>query len=254
MSRRAVFCVIASVAAIVAAHAAPSRVHAAPSRAPDPPRGGSPPSSRVRLSGAPCAGCVASFTPGPDPAPLLVVLHGDSGHGPAELLSRWDAWLAPKGAAVLALACPAERGCKGSFWRWNGAPSWITQQIDGLASRRAIDRKRMWLAGWSGGASYMGHRTQELERTFAALVLHGGGIPPADDACGHDQRPVFFVVGDRNPLHHLATSLERHYRACGHEVRWTLLPRADHAGEWRGLDAHGADIATWLMSKRIEGA
>jgi predicted esterase len=247
MRRRArvFFAALATAAGLVTTHAAPSRARgAAVVAAPSP--------SRVRLSGVPCVGCVASFAPGPDPAPLLLVLHGDSGHGPAELLERWDKWVAPKGAAVLALACPADRGCKGSFWRWNGAPAWITQQVDGLATRRQIDKKRMWLVGWSGGASYMGYRTQELEKTFAALVLHGGGIPPADGVCGQDKRPVFFVVGDGNPLHHLARSLRDHYAACGHEVRWSLLPRADHAGEWRGLDAHGQAIATWLAGKRVD--
>jgi hypothetical protein len=84
-----------------------------------------------------------------------------------EVHAAWERFAAPRGVAVLALACPVELGCKGSFWRWNGAPSWIVTQVDRLASHHAIDRSRTWLAGWSGGASYIGLRTQELERTFS---------------------------------------------------------------------------------------
>jgi predicted esterase len=208
----------------------------------------------------PCAGCRLSLPPATstEPIPLLVVLHGDWGVGPAELLAAWAPHALPLGVGVLALACPRDRGCQGSFWRWNGDPSWIDDAVAAVAAKRPIDRSRVWLAGWSGGASYMGLRAPQLQKTFAALVYHGGGIPPSEGGCGvidpkRPSAPVYFLVGDGNPLHGLAVSLRDRHRACGDDVTWRLVPRADHGGEWRALGTEGDAIVRWLLTKRRAG-
>lgn len=222
---------------------------APPSGTPTP----SPP--RERRVGTPCAGCVSSHPGGATPAPLLVVLHGDHGHGPAELHDQWvrAASSASTRLAVLSLACPREEGCRGSYWQWNGAPSWIMRQVASVRATSAIDASRLWLVGWSGGASYMGLRAQELEAHFAAMIFHGGGIPPSTVACSAERRPVLFLVGDANPLHGLAVRLRQHFDRCGNLVAWNLLPRADHAGEWRGLSTKGADVIRWLATRPSVG-
>jgi dienelactone hydrolase len=148
------------------------------------------------------------------------------------------------------LACPSDRGCKGSFWRWNGDPAWITAAVDTLAAIRPIDRDRVSLAGWSGGASYMGLRASELERSFAALVYHGGGIAPSSSDCAGPRAPVYFLVGSGNPLHAHAVTLREHHESCKDDVTWDLLKGADHDGEWRALDRRGDAIAAWLATKR----
>jgi poly(3-hydroxybutyrate) depolymerase len=215
----------------------------------------------THLVDTPCKGCQASLPPGTDPVPLLVVLHGDRGHSPAELLSAWEHHAASRNVAVLSLQCPRDQGCNGSWWQWNGELSWVTAQVDALAAKRPIDRSRMWLAGWSGGASYMGMRAQAFQRTFAALVYHGGGIPPLEIGCGQSllpadggkpsPPPVYFLVGDANPLHHLAVGLRRHHERCGDEVSWNVTPHADHAAEWKLLDQRGGTIIEWLLPKRL---
>lgn len=204
---------------------------------------------RTLLRDTPCPGCVASIPVGTEPVPLIVALHGD-GESVDPVHDAWEKLAAPRGVAVLALACPKQLGCGGSFWRWNGAPAWIDAQIAKLADRRPIARDRLWLVAWSGGASYVGYRTQELERTFAAIVIHGGGMPPAESSCSDVKASVYFLVGDGNPLHGLSARLRDHYVQCGNDVTWDLVRGAEHGGEWQALGTHGDAIVDWLGTKR----
>jgi poly(3-hydroxybutyrate) depolymerase len=210
--------------------------------------------SAATVTDVPCTGCRAAYTPSADPLPLLVVLHGDWGVGPADLVTAWEKHAAKRGLAVLALKCPVDRGCKGSWWQWNGDPAWIAQQIDAFEKKQSVtvDRKRIYLAGWSGGASYMGMRAQTFQQTFAALVYHGGGIAPGGPCAPASAAPApaYFLVGDANPLHHLAVSLKKENEQCGIAVTWKLLAGADHTAEWKALDANGGAIVEWLLKQK----
>lgn len=205
----------------------------------------------MMLRDEPCEGCVASI-PQTDarPVPLLVVLHGDYGLTPAQMERAWAKHASPRGIAVLSISCPKSLGCEGSFWKWNGDPKWLVDQVDALSEKIRIDRDRTWIAGWSGGATYIGMHTQTLEKRFAAVVHHGGGYPPLTSGCGSPPAPVYFLVGDANPLHAHVKLLRDHYAACGSDLVWNLQRKADHAGEWRALDAHAPAILEWLSSKR----
>jgi poly(3-hydroxybutyrate) depolymerase len=204
----------------------------------------------TRFTDRPCQGCFVSLPSSDAPAPLLVLLHGD-GQSASILYEKWRAWAAARQIAVLAPSCPASEGCKGSWWRWNGDSAWLAHQIDEVAALHPVDRERLWLVGWSGGASYIGWNTQELERSFAGIVIHGGGLAPASSACPRLPASVYFLVGDRNPLHDLAVDLRRHYDACGQDVHWSLLAGAAHEGEWEALnDKEGPAILDWLATKR----
>jgi predicted esterase len=168
------------------------------------------------------------------------------------MFDAWSAAAEARGIAVLALQCPRDEGCTSqSWWRWDGDPGWIVRQTEQLGHLRAVDTGQMWIVGWSGGASYIGRRSQEIERSFAAIVIHGGGIPPAFGACSAEKAPVYFLTGDANPLHGLAVRLREHYDACGNEVTWTLLPRADHMHERSALAAHREAILSWLSRRRL---
>lgn len=202
-----------------------------------------------------CAGCVLEAAERPGPAPLVVLLHGD-GESARTRAGMWRRWLRPRGFALLALSCPAERGCQGSFWRWDGDPSWLDAQVEAASRLIAVDRQRVFLVGWSGGASYMGWRADALSHSFAALVFHGGGMTPrqGDDGrperCARPPPPALFLVGDKNPLHHLAQSLRKSLLACRHDVTWRLLPGADHDGERTALSdpKKVTDVLDWLQA------
>lgn len=208
-----------------------------------------PREARAASDDGPCAGCrltLPTLTTG-GPAPLLVVLHGD--HQPtATPHEAWTRLAGKRGAGVLTLACPRELGCKGSFWQWDGAPSWVTEQV-GKVDPARVDRARLWLVGWSGGASWIGMHAAEFSRAFAAVVVHGGGVAPADAACAEAKAPVYFLVGDKNPLHALAVRLREHHAACGADVTWDLVRGADHAGEWAALASHGPRVLDWLAAQ-----
>jgi poly(3-hydroxybutyrate) depolymerase len=190
---------------------------------------------------APCKRCVLEVPKSDEPVPLIVVLHGDREHASAAA-TRWRSAVKRRGWALLALECPSELGCKDSFWQWDGDPSWVRDQALVVAG---VDPARIYLIGWSGGASYIGARAQAWTRTFAALVFHGGGMAPESDECS--ALPAYFLVGDRNPLHQLARQLRAYFDGCKAEVVWDVINGADHAKEEAALTAKKSDaILTWL--------
>jgi poly(3-hydroxybutyrate) depolymerase len=198
----------------------------------------------------PCKGCRLTLPPpSQDGAkvPLLVVLHGDH-QATATPHDAWTRLAVKRGIGVLTLACPADLGCKGSYWQWDGDPAWVSAQLAKVEETRPLDRDRLWIAGWSGGATWLGMHAQSFARTFAATVIHGGGLAPRTGGCGDTKASVYFLVGNQNPLHHLAVNLRDHYRTCDADLTWDLLPGADHGGEWAALGSHGTKIVDWLLA------
>ncbi|MCW5803202.1 MAG: alpha/beta fold hydrolase [Deltaproteobacteria bacterium] len=199
---------------------------------------------------APCEGCVlelpAKVAAG-DPVPLLVVLHGDS-----EQASKWfERWRRPaleRGYGILALQCPEKLGCPGGSWyRWNGDPRWVTDQVRAVAERVELDRSRTVLVGWSGGATFIGAHAERWDRDFAAIVIHGGGVPPRSGRCAIRALPTYFLVGGRNVFHASARELRDYALRCGSDVEWDLTQGADHPAEDRLLDERRANhILDWL--------
>lgn len=185
-------------------------------------------------------------------APLLVVLHGNNETG-AERAQAWREAAERQGWKLLALDCPRELGCnaEGQWYMWNGSAQWVFDQVRELAAREHIDTSRMFLAGWSGGATYIGKRMADWPRMFTAVVLHGGGMPPRSDGCPAQPIPSYFLVGDANPAHGAARELRDYLEQCGQAVEWDLLPGANHAAEDEALTPPKAEsILKWLASQR----
>jgi hypothetical protein len=177
------------------------------------------------------------------PAPLLVVLHGDNQQA-STMRAAWSAPAAKRAISVLYLQCPKALGCKGSFWSWNGEPKFIDDAVDALG--KDVDPDRVWIAGWSGGASYLGMRAFDLSDKYAALSFNGGGLSPLSSNCPSRVLPAYFLVGDKNPLHHLAKELRASLGGCNAEVVWDLRPGADHSGEWKALEKDADKVLAWL--------
>jgi poly(3-hydroxybutyrate) depolymerase len=193
-------------------------------------------------SGTPCAGCALDVPQRHGRVPLLVILHGDHERASAAA-DRWRHAARARGWAVLSLQCPCESE---SWYKWDGSPSWIRAQVDAVARKIAVDRDRVYLVGWSGGSTYIGMNATAWPTDFAAVVIHGGGQPPDDDACP-SHLPAYFLVGDRNPAFPAAQRLRAYLERCGQEVRWDLVERADHIDEDDALGAHKArSILGWL--------
>ena len=166
---------------------------------------------------------------------------------------RWWAKAAlARGWAQLALQCPREQKCDDSFWKWDGEPQWVFDQVAAVAAQAAIDPARVYLVGWSGGASWIGWRAQAWTAVFAAVVLHGGGIAPRDEGCPARTLPAYFLVGDKNPLHRHAIELRDALDACKADVTWDLIKGAEHDGEADALTRKKADaILDWLGQPRM---
>lgn len=196
----------------------------------------------------PCTSCTLDVPAKLDaPAPLLVVLHGDRDHA-KDQAAKWRVAAKDRGFVLLALECPRSEGCKGSWWQWAGDPAWLIAQVDAVAKRVSIDPKRVYLAGWSGGASYIGMIAPAWAERFAGLVIHGGGMAPQAQCPGHVAR-TYFLVGDANPLHGLAQDLRAWTERCTGEVRWDLVKRGDHAAEEKALTrAKARTILDWLAT------
>lgn len=203
--------------------------------------------ARAARAEEPCAGCRLSLPDGDAQVPLVVALHGDY-QAAATMHDAWKKLALARGFALLSLACPTSLGCKGSWWRWDGNPAWVKEQVDKVDAKRAVDRDRLWLVGWSGGASYIGAHAQAFARQFAATAIHGGGMAPSDDACEDPKTPVYFLVGDKNPLHALAIRLRDHYARCGADVTWDLVRGADHPGEWAAIATHGRAVLDFFAA------
>ena len=187
-----------------------------------------------------------------DPAPLLVVLHGNN-ESAAERAEKWQDAARRRGWRILALDCPRELGCnaEGQWYVWNGNAHWIFERVRELSAREPIDASRIYLAGWSGGATYIGRRMTEWPRMFAAVVIHGGGVPPRRAECPDRPFPAYFLVGDQNPAHDSVVRLRTYLEECGQRVKWDLLPDADHPREDAALTpTKAAEILRWLANHR----
>lgn len=197
----------------------------------------------------PCARCTLEAPAKPDGAvPLLVALHGDRDHA-ANTAKRWSAAAKARGFALLSLECPKAEGCSGSWWKWNGDPAWVIAQVSAVQQQLAIDPARIYLAGWSGGATYIGMRAPAWSETFAGVVIHGGGQAP-DAACTPRTLPAYFLVGDANPLHALAKDLRAWFTGCTKDIAWDLVKRGDHDKEERALTkAKAIEILDWLVAR-----
>jgi poly(3-hydroxybutyrate) depolymerase len=200
---------------------------------------------------APCGGCTLDVSSArTDPTPLVVVLHGDTDTG-RERASKWREPVLRRGWALLSLHCPEELSCEGKWYEWDHDPGWVRDQVRDVMARHRIDASRIYLVGWSGGASFIGKHVQHWPRMFAATVIHGGGMEPTSDACPEFPFPAYFLVGDKNPAHGASKRLRAYFESCNQEVRWDLLRGANHPKEDAALTAHKADqILSWLATKR----
>lgn len=187
---------------------------------------------------------VQELAKGSDPVPLVVVLHGDREHAKAAA-ARWHATVAKRGWALLAIDCPRDLGCKDSWWQWDGDPRYVLDRIAAVKKQRAIGR--VALVGWSGGASYIGWRAQAWTG-IDRIVIHGGGMAPSAAECIAGA-PVYFLVGDKNPLHHLAIALRDYFTGCKREVTWDVIRGADHLHEEAALTPARANvILDWIAT------
>lgn len=195
-----------------------------------------------------------------EPAPLIVVLHG-YGQG-ADYDSLGLEPLAEQEGVLLAYLAGTVDGLARRFWNASevccnffAAPvddvAYVRAVIDDVSRRRAVDPKRVYVAGFSNGA-FMAHRLAcELPDRIAAIVAVSG-VNATPDCRPSQPVGVLQVHGDADPVVHylggrlgagsaaypsVITSIEgwRDLNGCGPapEVEETVL---DVASELRGWE------------------
>jgi polyhydroxybutyrate depolymerase len=134
---------------------------------------------------------------GSAPAPLLVLLHG-SGQTGAIMAQLWQASADQNGIMLLA---PDALDIRHWNLRTDG-PSYIAAAVAAGTVGRAIDPRRIYLFGQSGGAVYALTLAMLESRYFAAVAVHAGAWrqPEEFKVVTYAQRktPVAIIIGDRD--------------------------------------------------------
>lgn len=205
------------------------------------------------LEGWPCKGCV-TFAPAGDasPRPLLAALHGDDA-ATGKLFRALRPACEQERVILVSLRCPIELGCKTSYWQWHGTsthdPGWIGAQIAAAKARFSVDPARIYAAGYSGGATYLGWYVPTHPGDFAAVAHLAGGMPWGT-RCPDCKVPVLFTLGATDPmLGPYTRPLRDYYEACGgHEIVWQTLPGVTHESIIPTVQAgKGKEIVAWLL-------
>jgi poly(3-hydroxybutyrate) depolymerase len=207
--------------------------------------------AEASLVESPCRRCTLDVPlDATDPAPLVVVLHGDNDSA-RERAMKWRPAIEQRGWALLSLECPRELGCpEGSWYKWDHDASWVLEQVRDVIATYPIDPSRVYLVGWSGGATFIGQHLPAWSSVFAATVIHGGGVQPRSQECPDRPFPAYFLVGDANPAHGGMKRLRAYFEDCGQEVRWDLLRGANHEREDTALTPQKAnEILSWLAAR-----
>ncbi len=186
-------------------------------------------------------------------APLVIMLHGATANGRNDVHRYgWHHWAESHNFIVAGPDAPTLRAnepeSNENFRTWNHGShrtqsnvtasddlGFIAAMIDDIARSHAIDRRRVYVAGFSSGGS-MAHRLGiELAGRIAAISASAGGLPPT---YGRPSRgmPVLITAGDRDPVtpveggsiyvadsHRTIIDKWRALNGCP-VMRWTLTP------------------------------
>jgi poly(3-hydroxybutyrate) depolymerase len=187
------------------------------------------------------------------PVALLVVLHGDDA-GAATTVADWRRAAERAHVALLAPECPKDRGCaSGSWWRWwlsdAHDPAWLDAQIAAAAAAARVDR--VVVAGYSGGASYLGGWAPPRAAQLGRVAFVSGGYRFTDVCPTSPFAALFFIGRDDESIpiyvRPLATWLGTCERAS---VTWQLLDGVGHLEMHDALRAGRArEVIDWLLAR-----
>ncbi len=133
-----------------------------------------------------------------EPRPLIVALHGGSGHGRDFL---WT-WLREARSRRCLLMAPTSRG---STWSFNGPDvdaAALRSMIDYVSGQWRVDAERVLLTGLSDGATYSLVCGLREDMPFTALAPLSGVLHPVNFANGNLERAsgarIYLVHGARD--------------------------------------------------------
>ncbi|MBM0103524.1 dienelactone hydrolase family protein [Steroidobacter sp. S1-65] len=163
------------------------------------------------------------------PTPLLLTLHGSYGKAD-DMLERWIPTAQANGFIV---AAPVAR--KAAAWQIRAdGPQFIRAVVAEIERLHAIDPRRIYLFGHSGGAVYALTLSMLESEFFAATAVFAGAWrePKEFIAVPHARRAiaVALYIGDRDEYFALQDVRKTHeaLQTAGHPSNLTVLPGRSH--------------------------
>ncbi len=134
----------------------------------------------------------------PAPAPMILLLHGTGGNG-LYMAQMWEDVAAREGIALV--APDSLHSDAGWDLRVDG-PDYIRAVLAQVGAAHAIDSRRIYLFGQSGGAVYALELGMLESEFFAAVAVHAGSWRHPDEYAAMDYAkrkiPVSISIGDKD--------------------------------------------------------
>lgn len=161
--------------------------------------------------------------------PLLVLLHGSGSDG-RSMLHEWTTLANAEGIVLVA---PNATSLVGWRIREDG-PDFLREVVESVAAQVSINRRRVYLFGFSAGAVHALTIGAIESEYFAALALYAGSWRDRESFIALNfarrQIPVGFFIGDVDPLFSMKSvlSTKAAFEKAGHPVMLKVLPRQGH--------------------------
>jgi phospholipase/carboxylesterase len=173
------------------------------------------------------------------PAPLLVWLHGAGGTG---VVSVQLAALADEFGFVVLAPDAREWTWDAILGEWGPDVTFVQRAMAHTRERYAIDRERIWLGGFSDGASYALALGISYGNVFRKVYAGAPGLMAPIDVNG---RPPIFIshgVDDRTmPIEDTSRKFVPRLRALGYDVTYR-----EHEGRHQLPPTILRDVVEWF--------